>query len=414
MAHARIWLEQGHEVTVVTCQPNFPTGKVFPGYRNRLYAEEWVEGVRVVRVWSYMAANEGLVKRTVDYVSYMLSAVALCPRFPDFDVALATSPPFFDAIAGHLVAKIRRRPWVFEIRDLWPASIRAVGVSKSPALRLVEALELFLYRKADRIVSLTHSFERDLVGRGVPRDKIDIAMNGVDAERFARENVTYDARERLGVSPDTFLAGYIGTTGLAHGLMTLIDAAELCRDRSNLRFLIMGQGAEREALEEEARRRGLTNILFRDFVPHEEVANYMAALDVSIVHLRPDPLFKTVIPSKIFENMAMELPMIMAVEGESAKIVADAGAGLCIPSGDAPAMADAVTALSADRERRRKMGLDGRRAAEEKFSRRAGAGLVLRSLQRAIDDYRSRRMPARRRGATTDQAAHRSSEQEVP
>jgi len=380
LAHAKVWQELGHDVVVVTCVPNFPKGEVFEGYRNKLYQEDVVEGVKVVRIWSYMAANEGVVKRSFDYISFFLSAVFLCRRFPEFDVCLATSPPIFVAFAGALVAKLRRRPWVFEVRDLWPASIRAVGVSKSPVLNLVEKLELALYRSADRVMVLTRSFEEDLVSRGIPAEKIDVVTNGVDLAQFQRPNSRRQIRDSLGVSESALLAGYIGTTGLAHGLTTLVEAAERCAAADDVVFLIMGEGADRKRLESLVAQKGLTNVIFRNFVGHDEVADYISSLDLSVVHLRPDPVFKTVIPSKIFENMALGVPLLMAVEGESAEIVADAGCGLCIPSGDSEKMAAAVLELNAARARLDEMGRRGLDAVARKYDRKVLAAAAAETL----------------------------------
>jgi len=389
MEHARTWIGQGHEVTVVTCAPNSPRGRIFDGYRNRLYQTEEMDGVAVIRVWSYMTPNEGLVKRTLDYMSFMLSATALCWRFPKFDVVLASSPTFFTAVAGFAISILRRRPWVFEVRDLWPASIRAVGASDSRFLDWVEKLELYLYRRAHRIVAVSHAIKRDLVSREVADGKIDVVRNGVDLEQFNPARVTLDARARIGVDRDDFLAGYVGTTGMAHGLETIVEAAERCRDLPRVRFLIMGDGARRETLEEDARRRGLTNLIFEDVVPHDHIPSYLAAMDLAIVHLRPDPVFRTAIPSKIFEFMAMGVPILMAVEGESAEIVEQAGCGVCIPSGDAEAMAAQVRRLSGDAGELREMGRRGASAAREIHNRPAQARLELASLEAAVRAYRA-------------------------
>lgn len=385
LAHAKVWQELGHEVVVVTCVPNFPKGEVFEGYRNKLYQEDVVEGVRVVRIWSYMAANEGIVKRSFDYVSFLLSSVALCWKYPSFDVLLATSPPIFVAFAGVLVAKLRRRPWVFEVRDLWPASIRAVGVSKSPLLNLVEKLELALYRNADRVLVLTRSFEKDLVSRGIPAEKIDIVTNGVDLAQFQRPESCRRVRDKLGVPEGTLLAGYIGTAGLAHGLETMIEAAERCVAAEDVRFLIMGEGADRKRLEALVAEKGLKNVIFQDFVGHDEVVDYISSIDLSVVHLRPDPVFKSVIPSKIFENMALGVPLLMAVEGESADIVAEAGCGVCIPSGDAEKMANVVLELAAARERLDEMGQRGLEAVAKKYDRKVLAAEAIDCLARAVE-----------------------------
>lgn len=378
--HAKRWLQQGHEVTVVTCAPNFPRGKVFDGYRNRLYQEEWVDGVRVIRLWSLLAANKGILFRTLDYISFMLCAMFFFWRYPKFDVLLATSPPLFVSCAGFVVASLRCRPWVFEIRDLWPASIQAVGVAKGWPLRLMERLELFLYRRATRIISLTHSFKTNLISRGIDGTKIDVVTNGVDIEKFAPSQCMFDARQRLEVPEDSFLAGYVGTTGRAHGLETVVEAADLCRNRPDLHFLIMGEGAERNKLEQYAKDLELENITFADNVPHNEIPSYLSALDASIVHLRPDPLFKTVIPSKIFESMAMKVPVLMAVEGEGAEIIEAADCGLCIPSGDAQSMADALVQLAAAPRQARAMGSRGMTCVSERFNRDANAAAVIDSL----------------------------------
>jgi glycosyltransferase involved in cell wall biosynthesis len=392
MDHARLWLEDGHEVTVVTCAPNVPDGVVFDGYQNKLYQEEWIEGVRTIRVWSYMTANEGFLKRTLDYLSYMVSVTLQAGRYPEFDVILATSPPLFTAMAGYAVGKLRRRPWVFEIRDLWPASIQAVGASSGAIIPWLERIELFLYRKAPRIISLTRSFKEDLVGRGISADKNDVVTNSVDLRIFNSDAVGFDARERLGVPADAFVAGYIGTLGMAHGLATVLDAAEMLKEDDGVRLVIMGNGAERAGLEADAMRRGLHNLVFHDFVPHDEMPAYLAALDASLVHLRPDPLFHTVIPSKIFEAMAMGLPILMGVEGESAEIVADSDCGICFPSGDSAAMVEATRRLVADPELGKRLGRNGQEAARTNYSRRPNATAVVKSLQTAIDVYGANRV----------------------
>jgi colanic acid biosynthesis glycosyl transferase WcaI len=382
--HAQHWLRLGHEVTVVTCVPNFPQGEVFAGYRNRFYQVEWIDGVRVIRVWSYMTANTGTIKRTLNYVSFMLSAIVFFFRYPKFDVILATSPPLFVPVAGYALSQLRRRPWVFEIRDLWPASIEAVVPTTRWLLGLFTRLELFLYRKADRIVSLTDPFKHELTRRGIPAEKHDVVTNGVDLDEFDPEKVHIDARKVLGVGRGEFLAGYIGTVGLSQSLITLIEAAELCREDPDIVFLIMGGGAERAMLAEEARRRKLVQVIFCDFVQHQDVPSYLAALDVSIVHLKAHPLFRTVIPSKIFENMAMATPMVYAVEGHSAQIVAEAGAGVCIPSDDPAAMARAVRKMKQDCCRLREMGQRGRQAVVNRYSRRVKAIELIRSLNLAL------------------------------
>jgi colanic acid biosynthesis glycosyl transferase WcaI len=236
---------------------------------------------------------------------------------------------------------------------------------------------------------LTHSFRENLVTRGVPTEKIDVVENGIDEELFCKERAAGNAREAMEIEDNKFLAGYIGTVGMAHGLETLVEAAELCKDHSHIQFLIIGEGAERAKLEMLASKKGLSNITFMDFVPRDQMPSYLASLDVFIVHLKSHPVFREVIPSKIFESMAMGIPLVHAVEGESAAIVEQSGSGICIPSGNALTLAQAVINLSADRERCANMGRLGRQFVTSNYSRRAKAEALMTSLKRAVDSERS-------------------------
>lgn len=380
-------MEQGHEVTVVTCAPHFPRGKVYEGYKNKLYQEETIDGVRVIRLWTYMAANEGVIKRILNYVSFMVMAIVMCWKYPKFDVCVATSGPFFTAIAGFFVSLFRRRPWIFEIRDLWPASVASVGAINGWPIRLLEKVELFLYRRSHRIVSLTNSFKQNLIDRGIDGAKNDVITNGVDVDRFQSDLDPAIARERLGVAPDAFLLGYIGTIGMAHQLRTVLDAAKSLTDRRKVHFVLIGDGAERAGLETYAAELELRNVSFSDYVPHDQIPAYLSALDMSVVHLKPDPLFLTVIPSKIFESMAVGTPILMAVQGESAQIVSDTGSGFCIPSGDSDRMAETIRELESDRELLATMSHSGRDAVATKYSREANAKRFIDSMQAAIDTW---------------------------
>jgi glycosyltransferase involved in cell wall biosynthesis len=243
---------------------------------------------------------------------------------------------------------------------------------------------LFLYRKANRIISLSPAFLDHLVERGINTDKQEVVTNGVDTEFFNIKNVQFNARERLGIRAEDFLYGYIGTVGMAHGLETILDAAELLRDHTDLYFLILGEGAERQELESKARARGLLRVLFHDFVPHGEVPSFLAALDVSIVHLKPDPVFKRVIPSKIFESMAMGIPILCAVEGLAARIVTQAKAGVCINSGEAQAMADTILKMKKGHAGTGFDPVSTQAAVTQHYGRRAKAAEMIRCFDRVL------------------------------
>ena len=329
--HCREWVRAGHGVTVMTCAPNFPKGKVYEGYKNRLYQTEKMDGIDVVRVWSYITANEGFIKRILDYVSFMVSAVIVSPQIKKPDLVISTSPQFFSACAAYLISVMKNRPFVFELRDIWPESIKAVGAMKeSFVIRFLEKIEMFLYQKAVRIISVTESFKRTLVKRGVDKNKISVVTNGVDLDRFKPQAKDAELVKKYGLE-NKFVAGYIGTHGMAHSLETILDAADKMRKQDGgdvFRFIFLGNGARKKELMERAESMGLDNVIFIDSVPKEEVVRYWSLLDVSVIHLRKTKLFTTVIPSKLFECMGMGIPVLHGVMGESADIVEKEGVGL--------------------------------------------------------------------------------------
>ena len=349
--HCREWVKAGHRVTVITCAPNFPNGHVFDGYRNHLWESEEMAGIRVIRVWSYITANEGSVKRILDYQSFMVTATLATLFVRGVDVIIGTSPQFFTVCAAYVVSRLKRIPFVFELRDLWPASIKAVdALQDSIALRALERLELFLYRKATRIVSVTHSIKKNLVARGIDGDKITVISNGLDMSRFKPMPKDPDLVNELGLK-GKFVAGYVGTHGLAHHLETLLNAAEMVRGLPNgavFHFILLGDGARKKALKEEAARRGLDNITFIDSVHKNQVTRYWSVLDVSIIHLKKRELFSTVVPSKLFECMGMGLPVLHGVAGESADIVRDDGVGIVFESENATELVENLRFLQQD------------------------------------------------------------------
>lgn len=352
---ALYWVKAGHQVTVLTCVPNFPLGKVFDGWTNRWRQVQMMDGIRVVRVKSYISANEGFAKRTLDFVSFMASAFVqgLFEKRPD--VVVATSPQFFAAVGGWALAAtrswfgLRKLPFVFELGDLWPRSITAVGAMKqSPVIRALEWLELFLYRRSAAVVALTHAFKADLIRRGIPASKIAVVINGVDLPRYAPRPRDAELAAQWGLE-GKFVLGYVGTHGMAHGLINVLDAAEHLRGDDRIRFLFVGAGAEREMLMAEAARRSLPNVVFQGMQPKEMMPRIWSLCDVALVHLKDDPTFAEVIPSKIFEAMGMGLPLLLvSPEGEASKIVLDDQAGLWVPAAQPQALADAASRLCAE------------------------------------------------------------------
>lgn len=381
--HCREWVKAGHKVTVVTCAPNFPRGQVFDGYRNRLWQQEEMAGIRVIRVWSYVTANEGFARRVADYVSYMVSATVAAPFVRGVDLVIGTSPQFFTACGAYTVSRLKRIPFVFELRDLWPESIRAVGAMKqSAALNWLERVELFLYRKAALIVSVTSSFRENLAARGVDTSKVRVITNGVDSTRFQPRAKDEELVRHLGLE-SKFVVGYIGTHGMAHALETILDAADWLRQRpggDTFRFLLLGDGASKPALIAQARERSLHNVIFVDTVAKDEVVRYWSLLDASIIHLKKSELFRSVIPSKLFECMGMGIPVLLGVEGESADIVKREGVGLLFEPENTEALCRRLKELLDDTELRQRLAQRGPEAAA-RYDRRTLAIEMLGHLQ---------------------------------
>ena len=384
--HCREWVRAGHRVTVITCAPNFPKGKVFAGYRNKMWQAEEMDGIRVIRVWSYITANEGFARRVLDYVSFMVAAVPAALFVRRVDVVIGTSPQFFTACAAFLAGALKRVPWIFELRDIWPESIRAVGAMRqSVVLDLLEKVELFLYRKADAIVSVTNSFRDTLIRRGVDGAKITVVTNGVDGSRFTPRPKDEPLLARHGLQ-GKFVAGYIGTHGMAHALDTLLDAAREIQTLPNgegYRFLLLGDGANKAALQARARAEGLDNVIFVDSVPKEEVVRYWSLLDVSIIHLKKTELFTTVIPSKLFECMGMAIPVLHGVAGESAEIVEREEVGLVFEPENVAALCAGLRRLREDGELYRRLQDNGPKAAR-RYDRSVLAGEMLRVIETTV------------------------------
>ena len=372
---SRHWARMGHEVTVLTGFPNHPTGVVPEEWRprlHRLHYAETVDGVRVVRTWLWPLPNRKAHERIRNYVSFCVSAAVSGLALHKPDVIIATSPQLLVALSGWWLAWWERVPFVFEVRDLWPESLAAVGVGSEGSLlhRTLGAIAGFLYRRADRIVVVTSAFKDHLIRHwNVPAAKISIVENGVESDLFRLDPAATEVRKQLKLE-DRFLICYIGTMGNAHGLETLIAAAEKLQTAlPNAMFLLIGEGAEKERIVELAAARGLTNIQFLGQQPRERIPAYVSAADLCLVMLKKTELFKTVIPTKLLEYMACERPVIVAVDGQARQIVEEAGGGVFVEPENSNAMVKAILDLADEPEVRRKMGASGRQYIVNKCSR---------------------------------------------
>lgn len=383
--HACYWVDKGHKVTIITCAPNFPEGKVFDGYKNKWLFREKVEEIDVWRVKTYITANEGFIKRSIDFISFMISSLFFGLFVRKVDIVIGTSPQFFTTISAWALSKLKRVPFVFELRDIWPASITTVGAMKAGwIIEILEKLELFLYRQADLIISVTHSFKSELEHRGISGNKIKVVLNGVDLDKYKpldEKNKEFSKKFQL---QDKFIAGYVGTHGLAHALDSIIDAAEILKANNNIRILFAGGGADRSRLKKIIDLRGLNNVVMIPMQPKENMQKIWSLCDVSIVSLKDAPLFSTVIPSKIFESMAMRLPIIISVpEGEATKIIRTEKSGLVVPPENSNSLAIAISRIEEDKN----LYLDlanNSYSASSKFNRKILALKMLSHIEKLV------------------------------
>ncbi len=378
--HCQEWVKQGVAVTVITCAPNFPEGKLYGGYKNKLYQKEVMDGIQVIRVWTFIAANKGFIKRTIDYVSFAVSSF-VAGLFIKTDVIVATSPQFFTALSGRTLSFWKRTPWVMEVRDLWPESIKTVGAMKDNALiRYFEWQEKRCYRSAHKIVSVTDSFKREIVKKGIPASKIEVVKNGANLTMFQPVEKNQVLLKSLNLENQVIL-GYIGTHGMAHRLDFLMECAKKLK-HTKYHFLFIGSGAEKENLLKKKELENITNVTLLNPVSKKEIKDYLSLLDVSLINLKRDELFKTVIPSKIFENAAMGIPILLGVDGESRAILEKYNAGLFYEPENEADFLDKLNSIM-DSEKRDSFSEGGIRLAAD-FDRKKLAVLMLSKLEEVL------------------------------
>jgi len=381
---SREWVRLGHDVTVLTGFAHHPTGVKAPADRGVLARRENVDGIRVLRTYVYAAPNRGTLRRMASYASFMLSSTLIGgPRAGRADVVIGSSPQLLAGAAAAMIARAVGAPFVFEVRDLWPESILAVeAMSENLVFRGLKRLARSLYETSARIVTVGEGYRRGIHERyGIALEKMDVVPNGVDPDLFRPAAGDVALRKELGWE-GRFVVLYLGTLGMAHGLGSALEAAQLLRDDPRILLAFVGEGAEKEALKARARELGLGNVRFVDAQPKARVPRFYAACDAGLVTLRNSPLFQEVLPSKIFESLAMERPILLGVGGEARRLVEEAGAGEHVPPEDPAALAAAIRRWAAQPERLREMGRRGRDFVLRRFDRRALAARYLEILGR--------------------------------
>ena len=367
---ARAWIKAGHQVEVVTGFPNHPHGQLYPGYESQSYFSEEMDGITVHRVWTYVTPNRGLIKRTLGHISMWFSALLFATKHIDgADIVIGTSPTLFSVMAARRLARMKKVPFVMEVRDLWPGIFVDLGIIKnSLVIKALEVWELWLYRQADQIVTVTEGFKKNISERGINAAKIHTIPNGADLSTFQPGEKPTSLAEELDLV-DKFVVLYLGAHGISHGLDTILDAAAELADLDDIVFLFVGAGSKKNELQEKAQVENLENVVFLPPISKDLVPSYYNLADLCLVPLRDVELFKTFIPSKMFEIMAMGKPIVASLSGEAAAIMESSGCALLAEPENTAEIVNAIRILYQDSQKRVDLGKNGRKYVETRYSR---------------------------------------------
>jgi glycosyltransferase involved in cell wall biosynthesis len=362
---ADAFIRAGHSVTVLTAMPNYPSGRIHPGYGG-FVRREVRDGAQVIRTFVYPTQRADFLHRLSSYFSFVISSAVLGTFLlerPDY--LIVESPPLFLGLAGIWLSWMKRCPMIFNVADLWPETAVRIGVLRRGSLAhwISDRLERFCYRRARLVTGQTRAIVEDISKRFTWCRTYHLS-NGVNGRTFNPERRTTEARTMLGPS-GTCVAFYAGLHGLAQGLDRVLDAAPLLTD-APLKFVLMGDGPTKADLVRQARTRELTNVTFLDPRPTSEVPPLLAAADIVLVPLVTHIPGAT--PSKLYEAMASGRPVVLVAEGEPAAVVREGEAGLVVAPGDTAALANALRTLAADPALRQRLGANGRRTAERLFN----------------------------------------------
>ncbi|WPC41315.1 glycosyltransferase family 4 protein [Clostridium sp. JS66] len=370
-----------HEVTILTAMPNYPKGEIFEGYRDKKVVLEEIDGIKIVRTSIYATKDKSFTKRLRNYLSFTFSSVLTGSKYIDKQDAIITeSPPLFLGWSGYILAKRKKAKFIFNISDLWPESAVKLGVLHNKLLiSLSTWLEEFCYKKAHAVTGQTKGIVDNIVSRGFDKNKVHLITNGVDTEFFKRENRDEEFRKELGVD-GKFAICYAGIHGIAQGLEVIIEAADILKDYKDIQFLFFGDGPEKQKLIDMVKEKGLNNVTFMPVQSKPKMPRIVASMDATIIPLKKLDLFKGALPSKMFESLASELPIVLAVEGEAEKLINDAQAGITVEPENSKEIAEAVLKLYKDPDLRTKLGQNGRKYVMEHYAREA----IARKLEKIL------------------------------
>ena len=368
---AKYWKKSGYKITVLTCFPNHPDGIIKKGYENKSYLVENFDGIRVCRVSTFATANSGFMKKIICHILFMVNAVRQGRwAAKQSDIIIVSSPTFFSVISAYVFKVIYKKPYIFEVRDLWPAIFKDLEIINNKFLLFIlEKIEIFLYKKASKVVTVTQSFAKDISSRGINPEKIHTIYNGVDLNNYNPIVKNVSLAKDLNLNKK-FIVLYIGAHGISQGLETLIDVAKKAKKINQIHFLFVGDGAKKQDLIKKVISSNIKNVTFVDNQPKDKVKSFYSIADVVCVPLRNIPLFDSFIPSKIFEIMAMQKPIIASLAGEAANILANSGGALLSKPEDHNHIFENILFLYKNPEESIKMGSNGRKYVVKNFDRR--------------------------------------------
>lgn len=388
---AKTLREKGHDVTVLTGFPNYPSGELYPGYHLRPWMKETLEGVPIVRVPLYPDHSRSAPKRVLNYVSFALSGSVLGPfLLTKPDVIFVYHPPLTVGLTAWVLSRLWRVPFLYQIQDMWPETLAATGMLDNPRLLdLVGRIAKWIYARADAICVISPGFRDNLIRKGVASERIHVVPNWVDTQAYYPAQTDPELAEELDLA-ERFNVMFAGNIGEAQGLGTILGAAQRLQDLPALQFVIVGDGTALPRLREASRARGLNNVRFLGRYPAESMPRLYALADVLLVHLKDDPLFRITIPHKILSYMASGKPILAAVSGDAADVVLAAGAGIACQPQNPAALAKTVRQFaSMPPSEREKMADGGLKAARKEYARATLVGQIESLLQSLVVEERS-------------------------
>ena len=373
--------EFGHEVTILTALPNYPRGEIFEEYRGKRVVLEEIDGIKIVRTNIYATKSKSFIKRLINYFSFTFSSVFQGVKYiGNQDVIITESPPLFLGWSGYVLSKLKKAKFVFNIADLWPESAVKLGVlSNKVFIKMAIWLEEFCYKKASAITCQTQGIVDDIIDRGFNKTKVHLVTNGVDTELFKKEERDEEFRKSIGIN-SKFALCYAGIHGIAQGLEVIITVAEIVKDKEDIQFVFVGDGSEKQDLINMVKEKKLNNVTFLPLQPKANMPKIVASMDAAIIPLKRLQLFEGALPSKMFETLSAEVPIIMAVKGEAERLINNAQAGIVVEPENPQEIAEAVIKLYNDKELRNTLGKNGRKYVKEHYDRNN----ITRNLERIL------------------------------